>query len=177
VCTEIEGTVVECTKGDITCQSDCEAVVNAANAELRPGGGVAGAIHQAAGPALYQECRSMAPIRTGDAVITGAHGLPNRYIIHVLGPVYNLSEDPALELDRAYQNALYIAEDHRVSSVAFPALSTGAFGYPMPEAAEVAIGTVQRTAPDLRSVRLIRFVLYDEEAERLHREVLKEQSG
>lgn len=115
----------------------------------------------------------MAPIATGEVVITGAHNLPNRYVIHALGPVYTLSDDPAGELARAYRNALRIAEDHRVTTVAFPALSTGAFGYPMAEAAEVAFRTVLGMARDLFSVRLIRFVLYDEESQNVHCEVLE----
>ena len=85
---EINGVTLECVQGDITSQGDVAAIVNAANAELRTGGGVAGAIHRAAGPGLEEEARPLAPISPGEAVITGAHGLPNRHVIHALGPVY-----------------------------------------------------------------------------------------
>ncbi|MFO7995007.1 MAG: macro domain-containing protein, partial [Marinobacter sp.] len=89
---ELHGKTVECVRGDITRQDDIQAVVNAANAQLMPGGGVAGALHSAAGPGLAEECRPMAPIRPGEAVITGAHNLPNRFVIHCLGPVYGVDE-------------------------------------------------------------------------------------
>ena len=89
---KLDGVVIECTRGNIAYQPDVDAVVNAANAELRTGGGVAGAIHSAAGPGLESECRAFAPIRPGQAVITGAHGLPNRFVIHCLGPVYGRDE-------------------------------------------------------------------------------------
>src|SRR2546426_7106687 len=97
---------IECVRGDITNQPDVDAIVNAANAQLAPGGGVAGAIHSAAGPGLYEECRRLAPIRTGEAVITSGHELPNPWCIHVLGPVYAQSSDPAGELASCYRAAL-----------------------------------------------------------------------
>jgi O-acetyl-ADP-ribose deacetylase len=158
------GTVrVECQVGDILGQPDIDAVVNAANAHLMPGGGVAGAIHRAAGPALADECRPLAPIRPGDAVLTGAHRLPNRYVIHCLGPVYG-SDEPADELlASCYRQALRLAEQHGAASIAFPAISTGAFGYPREAAAQVALATVAAEAPMLRSVRRIRFVLFSQE--------------
>src|SRR5690606_38570363 len=133
---------VECVVGDIVAQSDIDAVVNAANAQLRSGGGVAGALHRAAGPGLEAECRPLAPIRPGQAVITGAHRLPNRHVIHCLGPVYG-HDEPATELlADCYRNALRLAEQHGVRSIGFPSISTGAFGYPLPEAAAVAVRTV-----------------------------------
>jgi len=87
---DVCGIRIECLRGDIASQADIEAVVNAANARLMPGGGVAGAIHRAAGPGLASECEPMAPIRPGEAVITGGHNLPNRFVIHCLGPVYGV---------------------------------------------------------------------------------------
>lgn len=163
---------VECVAGDITRQEDVEAVVNAANAELRIGGGVAGAIHRAAGPGLERETRHLAPIRPGQAVITGAHGLPNDRIIHCLGPVWG-QDQPADELLAAcYRNALSLADDEGLRSVAFPAISTGAFGYPMSEAAEVALRTVVEMADEMESVRLVRFVLWGQDALEVHQEVL-----
>jgi O-acetyl-ADP-ribose deacetylase (regulator of RNase III) len=159
---------IECVVGDITQQADMDAVVNAANAELRTGGGVAGAIHRAAGPALDEACRPLAPIQPGQAVATDAFGLPNRRVIHCLGPVYG-RDDPADQLLAAcYRQALAIAESEGLAFVAFPALSTGAFGYPLDEAAEIAVRTCAEQAPKLRSVIHIRFVLFDEEARAAH---------
>jgi O-acetyl-ADP-ribose deacetylase (regulator of RNase III) len=153
--------VIECTRGDITNQPDVDAVVNAANAQLAPGGGVAGAIHRAAGPGLYEECRPLAPIRTGQAVITSGHGLPNAWCIHVLGPVYAQSADPQRELASCYREVLLRAEEKSVASIATPAVSTGIFGYPVDEAARVAMSAVGAEVPRLTTVDLVRFVLWD----------------
>lgn len=166
--------VVEIARGDITDQPDVDAVVNAANAQLRIGGGVAGAIHRGAGPGLAEETRTLAPIEPGEAVITGGHRLPNPHVIHCLGPVYGRDEPAGELLARCYREALRLAEEHGLDSVAFPAISTGAFGYPMREAAEIAARTVLEAAASLENVRLVRFVLWGEEAERIHREVLEE---
>lgn len=152
--------IVECVQGDISRQPDMDAVVNAANAELRIGGGVAGAIHRAAGPGLEQECRSLAPIRPGQAVITGALNLPNRYVIHCLGPVYGVDEPSDRLLADCYRNAIQLAEENQVGSVAFPAISTGAFGYPSEPGARIALNTIHDTLADLKTVNLIRFVLF-----------------
>lgn len=152
--------VIECIQGDIVQQPDMDVIVNAANAELLPGGGVAGAIHRAAGPGLAAECRPFAPIRPGQAVLTGGHRLPNLYVIHCLGPVYGRDEPADVLLASCYQQALALAEDHRVGSIAFPAISTGAFGYPMDTAARVALGTIVAQAGSLASVTYIRFVLH-----------------
>lgn len=163
---------IECVQGDITSQPDIDAIVNAANAQLRPGGGVAGAIHRAAGPGLDKECRAHAPIRPGEAVITGAHGLPNRHVIHCLGPVYGRDEPADELLASCYRNALRLAHRNSIASVAFPSLSTGAFGYPMEEAARIAIGAVLAEMARSRGVALVRFVLFDETARKLHQGVL-----
>jgi O-acetyl-ADP-ribose deacetylase len=154
--------VVECVQGDITNQPDVDVVVNAANAQLAPGGGVAGAIHRAAGAGLYEECKPLAPIRTGEAVITSGHRLPNAWCIHALGPVYAASSDPRRELASCYREALVRAEEKDLTSIATPALSTGIFGYPVDEAADVALQTVADAAQTLRSVKLVRFVLWGE---------------
>lgn len=171
-CGNVGGVAVEVARGDITDQGDVEAVVNAANAGLTSGGGVAGAIHQAAGPGLYEECRPLAPIRPGEAIITGGHGLPNRYVIHVLGPVYGRDCPEAEILANCYRNALALAEEHRISSIAFPAISTGIFGYPVGEAAEVALQTVIEEAGNLQSLRLVRFALFGEEDLRVYEDAL-----
>ena len=156
----ISGTTIECVQGNIASQPDITAVVNAANAQLRIGGGVAGAIHRAAGPGLEQECIPLAPIKPGDAVITGAHKLPNDYVIHCLGPVYGLDKPESELLANCYRNALKLADESRIASVAFPAISAGAFGYPVEEAAEVALTAIMEILPELRHVSLIRFVLF-----------------
>jgi len=163
---------VECVRGDITSQDDVEAVVNAANARLEPGGGVAGAIHRAAGPGLAEEAVPLGPIEPGGAVITGAHGLPNRYVVHALGPVYGQDHPEAELLERCYRSSLALAEENGVESIAFPAISTGIFGYPVEEAAEVALGAVRDEAERLGQVRLVRFVLFDERDFEVHESVL-----
>lgn len=165
---------VECVRGDITSQGDVDAVVNAANARLESGGGVAGAIHRAAGPGLAEEARPLAPIEPGEAVITGAHGLPNRYVIHALGPVYGQDRPEAELLAGCYRNSLALAEEKGIESVAFPAISTGIFGYPIEEAARVALGTIREEAEGLEHVRLIRLVLHSPSDLEAHEKVLSE---
>ncbi|MDZ7785474.1 MAG: macro domain-containing protein [Halioglobus sp.] len=171
------GITLECVQGDIVRQPDMDAIVNAANAELRIGGGVAGAIHRAAGPELDTECRPLAPIRPGEAVITGAHNLPNRAVIHCLGPVYGVDEPSDELLAACYRNALRVAEEEGLASVAFPAISTGAFGYPMEPAAQVAFEAIAEVAPRLSSVKHIRFVLFSDADTRLHESVLENLAG
>ena len=169
---EFGAVTVECILGDITSQGDVDAVVNAANARLAPGGGVAGAIHRAAGPDLAEEAVPLGPIGPGEAVITGAHGLPNRYVIHTLGPVYGQDHPEAELLARCYRNSLVLAEDNGVASIAFPAISTGIFRYPAKDAAEVALQTVREEAERLERVRLVRFVLFGERDLEVHETVL-----
>jgi O-acetyl-ADP-ribose deacetylase (regulator of RNase III) len=165
---------IECVQGNIANQPDVEAVVNAANAQLRIGGGVAGAIHRAAGPGLEKECRPLAPIRPGEAVITSGQRLPNRYVIHCLGPVYGVDEPADVLLAACYRNALRLAEENRIGSIAFPAISTGAFGYPMESAARIAFQTILAELPKRSSVKRVRFVLFDSADLRTHQKVLKE---
>ena len=165
--------VIECVTGDIVRQPDMDAIVNAANAQLRMGGGVAGAIHRAAGPGLEEECRPLAPIEPGQAVITGGHDLPNRYVIHCLGPVYGQDEPAAELLAACYRHALQLAEEAGIKSIAFPAISTGAFGYPLAEAARVVLRAVIDEAPRLATLRLVRFVLHDPADQRVHVDILE----
>ncbi|MBK5935396.1 MAG: macro domain-containing protein [Halorhodospira halophila] len=166
--------IVETRVGDIAAQDDCDAVVNAANAQLMPGGGVAGALHRAAGPELAEACRPLAPIQPGQAVITSGFALPNRHVIHCLGPVYGVDEPGEQLLAACYRNALRRAEEHWLTSLAMPALSTGAFGFPMERAARVAVGTLRSTAAQLRHVRRACFVLADESARSIHDQVIQE---
>ncbi len=168
----VAGVTIELLQGNIVEQPDVEAVVNAANAQLRTGGGVAGAIHRAAGPGLVEETRPLAPIHPGEAVLTGGHDLPNAYVIHVLGPVYGRDEPSDELLGAGYKNALRRAEENGISSVAFPAISTGAFGFPTAPAARIALQTTLDAAPALDSVSLIRFVLFDQSDLRIYEEAL-----
>ena len=170
----VHGVTVECVRGDITSQEDVAAIVNAANAQLRSGGGVAGAIHRAAGPGLEREALPLAPISPGEAVITGGHNLPNQYVIHTLGPVYGQDRPEDELLANCYRNSLALAEENELDSIAFPAISTGIFGYPVEEAARVALGTVVEEAQRLEHVRLIRFVLFAEKDLEVHEKVLEE---
>lgn len=170
----IHRVVLELTSGDIAQQPDCDAIVNAANAQLRTGGGVAGAIHGAGDPELEQETKKYAPIRPGEAVITSAPHLPNKHIIHCLGPVYGRDEPGDILLKNCYANAIKLAEKHRLESIAFPAISTGAFGYPMKDAAQIAFSTIKELAPELQHVRHVRFVLWKPADFNLHWDVLKE---
>lgn len=161
---------IEIVEGDIADQPDLDAVVNAANAELRIGGGVAGAIHRAAGPELEKACRPVAPIEPGQAVITEGFDLPNRYVIHVLGPRYGIDEPSDRLLAEAYRNSLARCRENDIESVGFPAISAGAFGYPLEEAARIAVETVKSSAPEGLKVR---FVLFDSDS----REAFAAQAG
>lgn len=167
---------IECLQGDITNQPDMDAIVNAANAQLMPGGGVAGAIHRKAGPGLAEECRPLAPIRPGEAVITGAHNLPNKHVVHCLGPVYGVDRPEDKLLADCYRNALKLAGENELQSIAFPAISTGAFGYPLEPAAQVTFAAIRDFAAG-RNLKHIRFVLWSgkdrEVFNRIMEEVLK----
>ncbi|WMC09323.1 O-acetyl-ADP-ribose deacetylase [Oceanimonas pelagia] len=168
------GAMLECVQGDITQQPDMDAIVNAANGALLPGGGVAGAIHRAAGPGLVQECRKLAPIHPGEAVSTGGHRLPNRHVIHCLGPVYGVDEPAAALLASCYRQALRLAEQQGLASVAFPAISTGVFGYPLEPAARIAVNTVKATLAECPGIKRVRFVLFSAADLACYRRVLAE---
>ena len=169
----MSNTRIETTLGDITEQPDLTAIVNAANARLEIGGGVAGAIHSKGDPELEEETRPLAPIEPGEAVITSAPNLPNAYVIHCLGPRHGIDRPEDKLLATCYENALKLASENRVDSIGFPALSTGAFGYPMEEAAEIAIATVRAGLAKSEFPRLLRFVLFDEHALRLYKKILE----
>jgi O-acetyl-ADP-ribose deacetylase len=157
---------IEAVQGDITEQA-LDAIVNAANASLLGGGGVDGAIHRRGGPAILAECRAIRADRhrdglpTGQAVATTAGELPARWVIHTVGPVYASEDDPAGLLASCHTEALRVADELGARSVAFPAISTGVYGYPLEEAAPVAVAAVR--APDTQ-VELVRFVLFGDDA-------------
>lgn len=163
---------IECIQGNIAHQPDMDAVVNAANAQLMPGGGVAGAIHAAAGPGLAEECRAKAPIKPGEAVITAAHDMPNAYIIHCLGPVYGVDKPSDRLLADCYRNALRLAEQAELESVAFPAISTGVFGYPLEDALGIAVQTLREASPACPRLRRLRLVLFSDDDLRVCQAIL-----
>ncbi|MDZ7742890.1 MAG: macro domain-containing protein [Bacteroidota bacterium] len=171
---EINRITLEILQGDIIDQQDMDTIVNAANARLLPGGGVAGAIHQAAGPELAKESEPLGPIEPGEAVITRAHKLPNKHVIHCLGPVYGRDKPEDKLLANCYRNALKLAEDNGIESIAFPSISTGAFGFPVEEAAEIAIRTITENLPELKSVKKIRMVLYSRSDKIIYENTLQE---
>jgi len=151
---------LECVRGDITKQENIQAIVNAANANLTHGGGVAGAINKAAGPHLAKESEKLAPIKPGQAVVTKGYELSNDYVIHCLGPIYGKDKPEDEILKQCYKNALDKAEELEIESIAFPAISTGVFKYPIQEASMVSIEAIKEKAPELKKVKTIRFVLW-----------------
>ena len=168
---ELGGTVLEIVRGDITRQ-DTDAIVNAANARLAPGGGVAGAIHRAAGSGLWEECKTLGGCITGEAKLTSGHSLKAKYIIHTVGPVYRGTSRDAEDPQACYRNSLRLADENGIPSVAFPAISTGAFGYPLKEAAQISLATVIEYLKEETGLKLVRFVLYSQSAYDTFRDVL-----
>jgi O-acetyl-ADP-ribose deacetylase (regulator of RNase III) len=163
--------VIEIRRGDIT-QLAVDAIVNAANEALRGGGGVDGAIHRAAGPELLEECRRHAGCPTGSAVLTRGYRLPARYVIHAVGPVWcgGTRDEPRL-LEQAYRSAFRLALEHGdIRSLAFPSISTGAYGYPKREAAEIAVRVMREH--EVRFERIIACV-FSAGDETVYREVLE----
>jgi len=159
---EIEGSRLEIVQGDIT-EQETEAVVNAANNRLAPGGGVAGAIHKAAGPELYEECKKLGGCETGDAKITGGYELPADHVIHTVGPVYSGADQDERDLRSSYRRSLEIALENDIESVSFPSISTGAFGYPTDKAADIALDEIKRSLEENDDIDLVRMVLYSDQ--------------
>ncbi len=159
---------IELAQGDIT-RERTEAIVNAANSELLPGGGVCGAIHRAGGPTIAEECMTVranrGPIPPGGAAATKGGRLSAKYVIHAVGPVYQGgSRGEAEVLASCYRESLKVADALKLKSIAFPAISTGIFGYPLEEAARAALQAVSAALPGLQHVRLVKFVLFDDSA-------------
>jgi O-acetyl-ADP-ribose deacetylase len=157
---QVNQATVELIQGDIVGQ-DVDAIVNAANSALSGGGGVDGAIHRAAGPELLAECRTLGRCPTGEARITKGYRLAARYVIHAVGPVYQRREQDAELLASAYRNSLELAAQHGLQTIAFPAISTGIYGYPIDQAAPIALQTIQQYLEQHSEIELVRFVLWD----------------
>ncbi|UCD36707.1 MAG: O-acetyl-ADP-ribose deacetylase [Fidelibacterota bacterium] len=162
-------------QGDITGQK-VDAIVNAANSTLLGGGGVDGAIHRAAGSELLEECRSLGGCPTGEARITRGYQLPAKFVIHTVGPIWRGGErsEPDL-LAACYRNSLRLAVENGAGTVAFPSISTGAYGFPVKQAAPIAIKTVQGVLADEPSITEVRFVCFSKKDYRVYQEELQRQ--
>jgi O-acetyl-ADP-ribose deacetylase (regulator of RNase III) len=170
----VHQSTLEIVQGDIT-QQDTEAIGNAANSALAGGGGVDGAIHRAGGPTLMSELRARYKgCPTGSAVITSGGNLKAKYVIHAVGPRYSGSpKDPGLLLG-AYRKSLELCTQNKISSIAFPSISTGIYGYPLEEASRIALRTVRDYLKDHPEIKLVRFVLFDSKTFDVYKESLKE---
>jgi len=170
----VEASTLELVEGDITRQ-DTEAIVNAANSSLLGGGGVDGAIHRAGGPEILEECKKIGGCPTGEARITTGGRLKARWVIHTVGPVYRDGKhrEPEL-LANAYRNSLRLASEKGIKTLAFPSISTGAYGYPVAEAARIALTTAMEYLRGHPEIRLVRFVLFGQTAYKTYEEVLAE---
>jgi len=135
--------MIEIIKDDIT-NLKVDAIVNAANPTLLGGGGVDGAIHKKAGPKLLEECKRLGGANFGDAKITHGYNLPSKWVIHTVGPIYKNNQEDAIILSRCYENSLAIARSYHLHSIAFPSISTGAYGYPIEEASKIALKSIKK---------------------------------
>lgn len=159
----INGVVLALLRGNIV-EVEADAIVNAANSGLLGGGGVDGAIHRAGGPSIMEACRKIGRCPTGSAVATTAGKLKASYVFHAVGPVYHGRADDARLLASAYQACLNLAEQHQISSIAFPSISTGIYGYPLDEAAPIALSTVIEHIKKPSTLKQVLFVLFSDEA-------------
>ena len=164
---------IEIINADIT-TLDVDVVVNAANEALSPGGGVCGAIHRAAGPELATACAALGGCRTGESKLTPAFDLPAKYVIHSVGPVWGGGErDEGNQLANCYRSALHLAAQKGLSSIAFPAISTGIYGFPPDRAALIALRTVRETLPDVPDMTRVVFCCFGDDSRALHEAALE----
>ena len=164
---------IQVVQGDIT-KLDCDGIVNAANRSLLGGGGVDGAIHRAAGPELLAECRTLHGCRTGEAKLTKGYRLRAKYIIHTVGPIYSGTAEDAAQLADCYRNSLNLAKEHDVHSIAFPAISTGVYGYPLEDATEIAVKTVAQWLEAHADYAMqVMFCCFDARTERVYQTKMK----
>ena len=170
----IKASSIELVEGDIT-NEDTEAIANAANSSLAGGGGVDGAIHRAGGPGIMEECRKIGGCPTGEARLTAGGNLKAKYVLHTVGPIYKSGADGEPELLKsAYLSCLKLASKNGIQSVAFPSISTGVYGYPIEDAAKIALTTVIEYLEAHQEINLVRFVLFGNDAFNAYENVLKE---
>ena len=170
----VNNTRIEIVQGDIT-KEHVDAIVNAANSRLAGGGGVDGAIHRAGGPAIMAECRMLGGCETGDAKITTGGNLPAKHAIHAVGPIYHGGAKGEAEfLASCYRRSLEIAVQNKLKSVAFAAISCGIYGYPVPEAACIALSTVKTFVESHPQIELVRFVLFSDDVLQTFRHTAEE---
>jgi O-acetyl-ADP-ribose deacetylase len=163
-------------RGDIT-EETTDAIVNAANSSLAPGGGVCGAIHRAAGPGLARACAELGGCPTGDARITPGFALKAGHVIHAVGPVWHGgAQGEADQLARCYRRSLELADENGLRSISFPAISTGIYGYPLNQATEIAVRTVRETVRSHPNIELVRFICFSEADLQEYQSVLSEAS-
>lgn len=172
----IHRSTVELAKGDIT-KEQTEAIVNAANSSLLGGGGVDGAIHQAGGPSILEACKRIGGCPTGEARITTGGNLKAKSVIHAVGPVYKDGRHGEAELlEKAYVSSLELASREKIRSIAFPAISAGAYGYPLEEAARIALATTGAYLLQHPEIELVRFVLFDDKSYQTYQRTLEDLS-
>jgi O-acetyl-ADP-ribose deacetylase (regulator of RNase III) len=170
---KLDRSLIRIKRGDITDQST-DAIVNAANKRLAPGGGVAGAIHRAAGPQLWEECKTLGGCKTGEAKITRGYHLKASFVIHTVGPIYSGCSMDAKQLASCFRNSLLLGMKHDLKSISFPAISTGVFGYPIKKAAHVSIKTVYDFLLQRNTSLSVQFVLFDAHSLQVFEEIFDE---
>jgi len=169
---KIDETIVELAKGDIT-EQNVDVIINAANNRLTPGGGVSGAIHRAAGPKLWEDCKEIGGCKTGESKITKGYNLLAKYVIHTVGPVYSGKEKDEQLLKKCYVNCLMLASQYGLKSIAFPAISIGVYGYPIIEAAKITVESIAKFLKKEQNFELIKIVLFSDRAYKNYKKALE----